>query len=810
MNLSLDLMHSLRLSRKNFGFVSLCVLIIGLGMTLTMMLYIFIFSIVYKPLPFPNGDRFVGIRTIDKDTEQPRELSPTVDAYLYQNLLKGVDGFDAIGAYRSLRATFSDGDVANEYLAAHIEPKVLAMSAEQPLLGRSLQESDDIAGAEPVVVISYRVWQNYYAGNADIIGHTSRINGIPRTIVGVMPDNFYYPFIHELWLPLQLPNVVNVEERRSLEVMGILAEGTSYDAVNGELAEKMVEYARAWPEFYGNQSLDTKFYIHTYAPNIVIFHVLGALAFALMLLICLNLANLLVVRNNERLRELAIRNALGASHWRLIKSILLDSLLICVWGSLLGFILSHFAMQALYNSMTGSSPTGNLPFWWSFSWDIYNGMAALLIVICIWLVSAGLAVRKILKQDLNTLLSGNAKGAVGNDNTRGSSFLVGFETVFSFFLLVLSGAFIGVTWDLTNVDYGTATEGYLTGSIRLPDSNYAEQTSRQEFRDNLANTLLNKAGVQEVAFVSALPSESGLLVQYALEDRDSRDASGEYSSIDLITTSDNYFSAIEAELIDGRGFNSSDTTTSTPVAIIDEQFARQMWPDQSAVGKRLQINPDNANAEWLTVVGVSSRILQREAAQDNNNLSVYLPMSQGRGISFSVVVKTEGNPLSYRRLLQEAVASTDRDIPVTYIESMRQVLDKANNFNEFLNRITSFIACFTMVLALTGIYAIVSRSVSQRRHEIGIRRAIGSSNFKVLWIFARQGLIFLSLGFIIGGGGAVVLSTAIETVFAGVVSWLPTVLITVTVSLGLLILLAVYNPARKLITVEPGNALRYD
>ncbi len=810
MTLSLDLIQSLRSNRKNFGFVCLCVMIIGLGMALTMVLYSFVFSLVHKPLPFDNGDRFIGIRTFLQDTNQPRALAPTVDRYVFQAMKQGVKGLDTIGAYKELRATLSDGEVADEYLAAYMQPKVMQITDAKPLMGRLLQTADDLPGAAPVVVLSYRIWQNYYAGDKNIIGKISRINGVPHTIVGVMDDNFYYPLVHEMWLPLQLPDNIDADDRRTVQVIGVISEQAFFDQVNAELEKLIADIRTQWPEFYGNQALEAMFFTHSYAPNVVIFHALSALTFALLLLVCLNLANLLVVRNNERLQELAIRNALGASHWRLIKTMLLDSLIICLWGFILGAVLSQIAMTSVYNSMTGMAPTGHLPFWWSFGWNLQSGLAAFVIIIFIWLFAAGLAARKVVKQDLTNLLSGSSKGAVGNDSNLGSLFLVSFETVFSCFLLVLCGAFIGITWDLTRIDYGTETKGFFTGEVRLTQSNYDSQQSREQFRLDLRTELLSQSGISEVAYTSALPSQPGAFTQYSLDDRDSRDSNGSYPAVDLVAVSYNYFSSVSVNVLEGRSFTNSDTESSTLVAIIDERFAKQQWPNQSAIGKRIQIYPDQANTRWLTIVGVSSYILQQESSQETNTKTIYLPMTQSLGSSFSIVIKTQGQPISYQRILQNAVAKVDRDIAVTYIQSLQTVLERSTSFTGFLNRITTFIAIFTLVLALTGIYAVVARSVINRRHEMGIRRAVGSSNKKILWAFIRQGLIYLGLGVFIGGGGATLLSMTMEGVFSGILNWLPTVLLGVTVSLGILIFFAAYNPARKLTALEPGDALRHD
>ncbi len=825
MNLPLDIRHNLRSLRRNLGFVALCVVVIGLGMAVSVTMYSFITSSVYTPMPFPEGDRYVAIQRLDPDTGQV-ELTPTTDSYTYQLLQESVQSYKSFGAWRDSYATVSDGDIAEQIFAAHITPSLLQITDVEPLIGRNLLTSDDEPGADPVVLISYKVWQNYYAGREDIVGTISRVNGNPHTIVGVMPENFVYPVSNEMWLPLQLPTSLQPGDKPIVRMMGVLADNASIESAASEVNSLMQQLGESEPELYRNAGATATFFSRHIAPSIIFYHMLTALTVSLLLLVCLNVANLFVVRANERINELAIRNALGATPWRIVQTVLLDSLLICLLGSLLGFVLADFCVSYVDSMNSGIFERVTLtssPVWSSWSdseWELSNIISALLVVLVIWLFSGGMAAWKIFRQDISSVLGAGSTGTVGGGKSTGSVVLVSIEIVCSCFLLILCGVLIGGANDLADVDYGTATEGYLTARINLPNVSYPDVSSREVYRQSLQQNLLAEEGISAVTFTSALPSQQGVNTNYNLEDRNLLTGSNSYPSQEIILVANDYFQSLDVPLIEGRAFDSSDSGDSLQVVIIDKLFAEKMWPDQPALGKRIEVNPETESSQWLTVVGVTSHIIQGWSLFGVDRPSLYRPFSQNASPfnpqslnvdeRFLIAIKVEGNPDDYRRVLQEAAAGIDREIPLTFISSLSDVLELTNVFTIISNTISSNIAFFTLVLAVTGIYTIVSRSVWQRSREIGIRRALGSSDAKVLWVFVRQAFKYLLLGLFLGGGAAVLASSSLTVLFSGIMSWLPLVFVCVSVGLGMLVFVAAYNPARRLVNLEPGEALHYE
>ncbi len=817
--LPLDLQFSLRLLRKNYLFVSMCVLVIALGMASSIAMYEVVSAFGYSTLPYPDGDKYIVVKRIDGETGQVDGYPSSIDSYTYQYLASSVQSYREFGAYRRQYATFSDGEYAQQYYSAYISPNLLQATAVEPILGRALAPSDDVPGADPVVVLSYRLWQDYYGGQEDIVGQTSRVNGLPFTIIGVMPEGFIYPVDFSAWFPLGMSANLSPNDGQIVRVMGILAAGVSLDTASAEVATLIQQLGENYPEYYANYSALVRPFTQFILPSMTILHTMAMAVGAVLLLVCFNLANLLAVRSFERQQELAVRNALGATPWGLVKSVLLESLLICLLGAILSVFLADFGIRFLQLFSGGEG----VPFWMkSYDWELSSLFVATLICILIWFFAGGMAAWRVSRQDPAVQLSGG-KGSVESGSKAGMAILVASEIVFSCFLMILCGVTVLQTVALANKDLGTSIDGYLTGRIDIPAATYPDTESRENFRRDLQAELLNQEGVLEVSYATVLPGEAGLLSNYDLEDRNTL-IDGRYPAQEVIDIAPNYFDTMDVPLLEGRMFDSNDTQSSLPVIIVDHLFAERTWPGESPLGKRIQINPGLSSSPWHTIVGVNAHIGQGNAAMGTVEPSLYRPITQrnltttvpdeqtneSRSSGFHLVFRTAGDPDSYRGPLQAALSRVDRDIAVNNLRTMEDVLAEGIGPVGYFTRIFSTIALITLVLAVTGIYAIVSRSVSQRTKEIGIRRALGSSDNKVLWLFIQQAFVYLSLGLVLGGGAAAIAANGIETLILGVGTWLPTVFISVSVGLGLLVFFAAYNPARKLVLIEPGDALHYE
>lgn len=808
MRLPAEILYNLRLLLKSPGHVIICILVIGMGMGLSITGYSILENFKPQVMPFPDGDRHVSVVGFNNTNNQRM----TIDGYTFQTLQSSVQSYSAFGARRDVLATLSDGDVAEQFNGSRISPELVQALDVTPLLGRGLLPQDGIPDADPVAVISYDVWQNYYIADDNIIGTHSRINGELYTVVGVMPEGFAYPFRHDLWMPLQLPTNLQPGDGPSLSVGGVLSQSATMDSASTEINALLTRIGEAFPDTYAGysgrlQPFATMFSADSPTVEFVIEVVPLLLTFALVLLVSLNVANLILVRTNERIQEFAICSSLGASRWRLIKSILMDSFLVCLLGSLLGVLLADVGMAIVDASFQDMS-RGELPFWMAFDWKLPIAVTAFFAMLVIWLSSVALAYWQVSRLDLAEVLAAGKTGSTGSKNPLGTSVLVSTEMVFSCFLLVLGGVLVGVAKDVAELDYGTTTEGYLAGRINLATENYADTEAREAYRENLKLELLQQPGIERVSFSTALTSEYGARVPYNLEDQDLF-VNDQYPFQYLIYVAPDYFQTMDLALTAGRNFDTGDTANSLPVAIIEQLLAEQMWPNESPLGKRIEILPGTPESEWLTVVGVVPHIIQSMAMDGGlDRRSLYRPLTQSTGRAFSIAVNTNGDPAAFTQTVRETANQVDRDIPITNIRLLTELIEQANAPMVFSANMFLTLALVTLVLAATGIYALVSRSVFQRSKESGIRRAVGSSNEGILWVFMRPGFKYLGLGLLLGGGSAALLTNVIDSIIPGSIIWLPSIFISVALGLGLLIFLSTYTPARLLVAMEPGDTLR--
>lgn len=810
MNTDLEITYILRLLRKNLAFSSLCMVVIALGIGLSVTMYSVVSDLAFKSLPFPGGDRFVTFKAIDKDTRNMTGIGG-IDTYLFNYLRDNSSSYTSLGGFSFTRATLSDGEVAEQFVAAEMSADLFPATAVAPLLGRTLAVEDTRVNAEPVAVIGEKVWRNYYAGAPDIIGRTTRINGKTHTIVGIMPAAFKFPVNHDLWLPLQIsPNAKPGEG--NVTPVGVLKPGIDLAVANLEAERLAAQAAADYPAQYGNRQLAVVDYTRMFVANIMssVYLLIGA-TFAVLLLVSMNMGNLLLIRANELSQEIAVRSAMGAGQIVLVKRVLFEFLVVCLAGTILGLGLAQLGMQLVQTSVTlVAGDADSIPFWMSWDWRGDTLLSAVIFAILLWILSGAGPALAVAKTDPGTILAGGSKGSMASGNGRVTKILVGAEVVFSFFLLTVCGAFIAGISSAGNTDFGTRIEGITTASLELSGERYAGLEQRINYLQALDQELAQRAEVKSVAFTSALPSQSGQYVPFNLEDRDLT-VNGSYVNQGQVWVSEQYFERMDVKLLEGRGFSSMDTADAAAVVIVDEVFAKRMWPTESAIGKRVQINAGQADAEWLTIVGVSSHVLQAPPlAGQRLDSTFYRPLTQGAPAGLKIVTEARDSGANLALILKSAALNVDRDIPLADIEPLAEVLKNSTSAFGVITSIFSWIAVVTVILAGIGIYGVIARSVAARTAEIGIRMAIGASAGNIVGIFTRQAVIYIVVG--VGIGGLLGLATVkgLSQAIFGIESMLPLILLCVAGVVGGLVLIASYIPAFRVVQIEPGDALRYE
>jgi len=518
----------------------------------------------------------------------------------------------------------------------------------------------------------------------------------------------------------------------------------------------------------------------------------------------------------ERRQEFAVRNAVGSSRWQLVRQSLMESLLLCSLGAVVGLGIAYIGLlriTQMFEVVSGQMNAG-LPSNWEFVLDGNLAIWTISLTIMLWLTSGLIPAWRLAHSNVDETLKSGGKGATDlsaqSGRFRTTKLLVGIEIVTSVFLLAICGALLISISRVVDVDHGIVTDNRTIAYIDLPGKRYNDLKSRALYFNNLATEIETSDAVDQVAFTSSLPHRY-YRVPYTVKDREIRDQE-RYPVEFLVGISPNYFEVLGVDLLEGRRFNETDNSKGLQVVIVDKAFANKTWPNESALGKQVQLRPDD-DGTWATVVGVTAQIKQSMPVLGLDQLGTfYRPLKQeSRSDVALIFVQTPG--VSNRKFLESinaSVSNIDADAALWNIKTLDRYLFERIAFFNLLGDVFLSVSTLTALLAATGIFAVISRSVTLRFRETGIRRALGSSNRLVVWIYLRQGLFYLGTGVVVGGGFALLAGNVLTTVFSDMMASLPWVLATVVVGMSIVIFTASYLPALKAIKMEPGDALHYE
>lgn len=819
MNLWYELKYTFRLLRKKLGFTALCVFVIALGLAIAFPLIVFTKFAGEGNLPFENGERFAIVM---EDT-QISSIIPTsqrLDPYVFEVIKERAKSFRDFGAYRNATVTVSDGEGAETFLAAFTTPNLIDMTGIVSLIGRNLRPEDDVPGATPVTVISYALWNAYYGGDENIVGRQSRINGQFYTVVGVMPEGFAYPYSNDLWLPLQLTPNPQPGGNKTVLAVGLLAEDSSFSLADAEVKSILQPLSEEFSEFYDDKSAVVMHYTKIFNSSVV--PITGPLFMGLtitvLLLVSFNVGNLLIIRSNERLSELAVRGAVGGTRLLIVTQVMLESFLIAAAAVVLGLILGQLSMISL--SIYFPEYFSEFPFWFTLDLQFTDGMAVVVSTMLIWLISGVYPAWQASRSDMGNVLCNG--GSNNRPFSRFTRILVSLELIASCFLLILSLALVLGIYRANQVDLGVRTNDFLLGRVDLSSDAYSEAGRKLAFLDQLKEELSSLELFEGAAYTTAPPKLYAERTDFSLADQDLRVAN-RYPELGYVWTSDNYFEHIDAQITEGRDFDAGDNQNSLSVVVVDDAFAQRYWPGQSALGKRILFNA-NETPEELTIVGVINHIVQgNPIGAPLTESTFYRPLAQlsqadaviqraaAEIFLLADAPNLDNSPLNiYERALKQAGNRVDRDVSLLDVMVFSK-LPSMQAFNLFASMMLG-VSLATLVLAVVGIYGVVSRSIFSRIREISIRRALGSTNRNIMRIFVRQASGYLLSSFIVGGMAALLILAVIggQLQSSGELnsnSWVVAVVFT---SLGLLVFLASYMPVRKAVAIEPGEGLHYE
>ncbi len=809
MNLWFDLKYAWRLLLKSPLHSVLCIGVVTLSVGLAILIYACAYGAWLKPLDIPGSQRWFVIHAAKDATTVP--TVHTLDAYTYQELLKRNRTVKHLGAVSMRPGVLSEGQVSVNLRTYAISPSLLAAAQVAPYLGRVFADAEAHPDSAAVAILSFEAWANYFASDPAIVGKHARINGKPTQIVGVLPKGFSLGMWADLWLPLEKVNLTPAAEAMPVEPFISLEPTQTRAAVLQEMNASVDLLNQAYPERYTPGRHITVHPAHRAMTDVgnVMIVLLSIMTLGVALLGSMNIGMIFFARLMERSRELALRNALGASRWRLLCQCLLESSVVVLLGLVLGVTFGALGVSWLHNGFTLLSKDNAYVNAAEFVMRGQHVVVAVMAAIGIWLLSTLVPAWRIAQQDAAQVLAGSGKGMSNRGRAKGASFLVGLQVMISCLVVVVcSNAVLSEREGIKKPKGFTMTQIVVSAQPTTFNAAYAESVKRLQYFDALtASTKMQLKGA-EVGFSTAVPTSDTFAVPMAVETQDAR-AVRDVPVLRLLCVSANYFKILGISLRRGRWFDSTDNDAALNVAIVDEQLAQRYWPNQDPLGKRIQLNPAD-NGPWLTVVGIASHV-------GNSGLGsfadrVYRPLRQSVPNAFVVIAKLP-NPLrpqdaDTHAALKAAAFAVDRDLPLNGVQSLRQLFEDRESRGP--RDVYAVIAIVTAFLAATGLFGLISRSVELRTQEVGVRRALGATQWQVTALFLRQGVVHLAVGVVLGGGLGIIASSSLSSLYPDMLNHVVLVTLCVLFGVPAVIFAASYLPTRRAVALEPGDALRYE
>ena len=810
-----DLRFASRLLVKERSFTAAAVIALALGIGANTTAFTLVNGALFGRLPFPESERIVELLS-----ETPRGPVSRVSHPDFEDVRTITSTLSGVAAMLEAPVNVSDTESAAERMeGTYVSANLFGILRAAPALGRDFSADDDRPGADPVAILSHHVWQNRYAGDPEIVGRTVRANSGAVTIIGVMAPGMRFPIDTDLWLPqaqLQADDLREARDRRFFNTVGRLADGVSIDGSQTEIRAIGDRLAEAHPDTNTGYSLGLKPYLEPDRGSAMMLLSIQASVGLVLLIACANVANLLLARAAQRAREMSVRTSLGASRWRVVRQLLVESLVLAGLAGFAGLGLALAGVQWL-EAMTRSF---GLPFWMEMSIDRVE--LAFIAGVCVaTTLLFGLApALHVAKTDFNAGLKEGGRGFAGERRAgRWVRTLVIAELALTLVVLAGAGLMTRSFLALYRADHGLDTSRLLTMQIYLPPARYAELPQRVDLFRRLEERLHSISVIEAGALATEAPLGGGS--DYLLAVEGSEPVPREQASIvSAVGVGDRYFETLGLGLRRGRTFGPVDGTPGQQTAIVNQRFATTHFPDQNPLGKRIRLEPHSnspkgsggASPEWTTIVGVAPDIplYFDESVAATQSPMVYLPHRTEAQRFALLMLRTRDDPAKVTALLRDLMREIEPDLPLYNIQTMDERLARNWDEYELFGALFGAFGVIALVLSAVGVYAVTAYSVSQRLPEIGVRMALGAQPGQVRWLVLRSVLVQLAMGLGIGLTGALGLGKLLEGMLVGTH---PTDLETLVPVALLLVAVAVFaclGPARRAASVAPVIALRSD
>ncbi|MEW6991537.1 ABC transporter permease [Colwelliaceae bacterium 6441] len=807
-----DFKYALRLLIKKPSFSLLTIIVMATGMGLSLYLFSFLNAMAFKALPFEDGESIVVLNAYQKGVV---DYGAPINLHDYYEIRTNVKGLSEFSAFKNISVNAAGRDGARRYAAVSAEPSIFKFTRTKPVLGREFTDAENRKGAEKVVVIGFDIWQNQFLGANSVIDQKLLINGVNHRIIGVMPKDYSFPNVAALWIPMgEDATRLNRGDTDSYFGLAHINAGASMDDINNQLDLIMQRIEEKYPKTNSNTSVyvDTLQNSQGARGEVQVIYAMYVVAIFLLFLASANVGNLLLSRAVERSKETAIRVALGAPRSRLISQMLWESIIICVIGGLVGLLATSWFLGAL-ESTVATFFSDKPPFWWKFGIDAFTMKLFFIFVFSNIIITGFLPAWKNSGADFNTILRDGTRGALGKKAGLLNRLLVISQIFITITVLIIAGVILVGTFIANQVDYGVNSKDTLISRVMLYEADYDSAEKQVKFVETLQNRLENDSTIGDVMITSALPGMQTERLAMALEGKEySEEGNVGYPRANYIVVTPGSLNKLGVELKQGRYFNHGDNGVNKKTVIVTDSFVSRHFPDTSPIGKRVRVvELDGEESNWLTIVGVVKHTIQGHPSEDSGKApSVFRVYGQAPQRSINIALKMKLDTVSTIITLRKTLASIDAGLPAFRITTFEERLIANNAPMRFISTIFLLFGIAAAILAASGIYGVMSNTINQKIQEIGIKRALGAVDKRIMNEYIKAGMKQLLWGgipgLIIGCGLGFGMSQSMG-IENGSLFIIAIAIVTMITSV---VIYAAYVPTKRVLKLEPSEALHYD
>jgi len=787
------------------AFTALAVGVLGLGLGAVIFMYGVADTLMLKPAPYPNGERLYTIVT--HGGQAPDDYDDSMKQQDYLLIREAQTQFEALGAMYVGTAYLTGDGQAERYDGGFTDGYVFDVAGTAPELGRTILPRDTIEGAAPVVVLSHRLWTERFDSDPAVIGRIVRVNGRSSEVIGVMPERFTFPSTAALWVAIQQdPSRTLRQDTVDVGVYARLRADGDLDLAQQELAPVAAHITST----VGKEFFNGRFEVKTFASGFIgdegeqlIWTLLVAVGFVL-LIACANVSNLLLARSAYRVRETTVRSALGASRGRLIAHMLAEGLVISTLATLLGMLLASIALDGF--RLAAFRLMQDTPSWWAFEIDYRVASFAVAAALACTLVAGLPAAIRASRPSLDSLLRDGGRTGTGLAIGKIAWALVVFEVALACLLLGTSALMTKSVWQATSSDVGVETADIMTARVGMTAGTYMEPADQIRFWETFVERIQAQPGIDSATVTNSLPGTNTSDGPVSIDGRDYGDTNTR-PFVQQVVSSPSFFETFRIAPLQGRLFDSRDNAESMETVVINERMVRDFFNNESPLGARVRYDLDE-DGGWMTVVGVVPDVIH-----DNSGTAeptMYVPIAQQDQRFMSIAVRGTGELRSLTGAIRTALAQSDPDMALYWLRTLDEARAIQNAGFRIVGTMFAVFAGVAVVLAAAGLFGVLAFHVGQRTREIGVRRALGADNRRILNMVMRASGVQILIGIAIGMTLLPIMGSALGDILGNVSPYDP-VIYSMVVGLMLVVAIAAtLTPTRRALSVDPAAALRYE